>query len=61
MINDLYWVYHCQNYFQRFLDDVGVIVAMVAITLVAVIVVIIKVILVHSEVNTYCYFITHKQ
>ena len=34
---------------------------MVAITLVAVIVVIIKVILVHSEVNTYCYFITHKQ
>ena len=39
------------NYSQRFFDDVGVIVAMVAITLVAVIVVIIKVILVHSEVN----------
>lgn len=34
---------------QKFFDDVGVIVAMVSITLIAVIVVIIKVILVHSE------------
>ena len=52
--------FHCQNYVQRFFDDVGVIVAMVAITLVAVIVVIIKVILVHSEVNIHYYIINNE-
>ena len=36
---------------QRFIDDVGVLVAMVSITLIAVIVVIIKVVLVHTEVS----------
>lgn len=36
---------------QRFIDDVGVLVAMVVITFIALVVVIIKVILVHNEVN----------
>ena len=36
---------------QRFTDDVGVLVAMVMITLIALVVVIIKVILVHNEVK----------
>ena len=35
---------------QRFLDDVGVMVAMVSITLIAVVVVLIKVLIVHTEV-----------
>ena len=35
---------------QRFLDDVGVLTAMVTITLIAVLVVLIKVLIVHSEV-----------
>ena len=39
------------QYCQRFIDDIGVLVAMVSITLIAVIVVIIKVILVHTEVT----------
>ena len=36
---------------QRFLDDVGVLTAMVSITLIAVLVVLIKVLIVHSEVG----------
>ena len=36
---------------QRFLDDVGVLTAMVTITLIAVLVVLIKVLIVHSEVG----------
>ena len=36
---------------QRFLDDVGVLTAMVAITFIAVLVVLIKVLIVHSEVG----------
>ena len=36
---------------QRFIDDVGVLVAMVVITFIALVVVIIKVILVHNEVR----------
>ena len=35
---------------QRFLDDVGVMVAMISITLIAVLVVVIKVLIVHTEV-----------
>ena len=35
---------------QRFFDDVGVLVAMITITLIAVIVVVIKVLIVHTEV-----------
>lgn len=35
---------------QRFFDDVGVLVAMISITLIAVIVVVIKVLIVHTEV-----------
>ena len=36
---------------QRFLDDVGVMVAMISITLIAVLVVVIKVLIVHTEVT----------
>ena len=36
---------------QRMLDDIGVMVTMLAITLLAVLVVVIKFIIVHSEVN----------
>ena len=38
---------------QRFIDDVGVLVAMVVITFIALVVVIIKVILVHNEVKRF--------
>ena len=37
---------------QRFLDDVGVLTAMVTITLIAAIVVLIKVLIVHTEVRS---------
>ena len=36
---------------QRFLDDVGVMVAMISITLIAVLVVVMKVLIVHTEVT----------
>ena len=38
---------------KRFVDDVGVLVAMVVITFIALVVVIIKVILVHNEVRRF--------
>ena len=37
---------------QRFLDDVGVLTAMVTITLIAAVVVLIKVLIVHTEVRS---------
>ena len=39
------------SFWQKFLDDIGVVISMIAITLIAVIVVTIKVVLLYQEVD----------
>ena len=39
------------SFWQKFLDDIGVVISMIAITLIAVIVVTIKVVLLYQEVR----------